>query len=54
MISATVPFGRALDSLAGSELEIFNSELERETAELRSADGSYILPMACRLFWGSK
>jgi SAM-dependent methyltransferase len=54
VISAPVPFGRALDSLAGSELETVKSELEQETAEFRTADGSYAFPMACRLFWGSK
>jgi SAM-dependent methyltransferase len=52
--SAPVPFGRALDSLAGSELEIVRGELEQVTAEFRGADGSYTFPMACRLFWGTK
>ncbi len=54
VISAPVPFGRALDSLASSELGIVRSELEQATAEFRAADGSYTFPMACRLFWGSK
>jgi SAM-dependent methyltransferase len=54
VISAPVPFGRALDSLAGHELEIVRSELEQATAEFRAADGTYTFPMACRLFWGSK
>ena len=52
--SAPVPFGRALDSLAGRELEIVRRELEQATAEFRAADGTYTFPMACRLFWGSK
>jgi hypothetical protein len=54
VISAPVPFGRALDSLAGSELEAVRSELEQETAEFRAADGTYTFPMAYRLYWGSK
>jgi hypothetical protein len=54
VISAPVPFGRAKDSLASSELEIVRSELEQETAEFRTADGTYTFPMACRLYWGSK
>jgi SAM-dependent methyltransferase len=54
VISAPVPFGRGMDSLAGSELEIVRSELEQATAEFRAADGTYTFPMACRLFWGSK
>jgi SAM-dependent methyltransferase len=54
VISAPVPFGRALDSLAGRELETVKSELEQETAAFRAADGSYTFPMTCRLFWGSK
>jgi SAM-dependent methyltransferase len=54
VISTPVPFGRALDSLASSELEIVKGELERETAEFRTANGSYTFPMACRLFWGCK
>ena len=52
--SAPVPFGRALDSLAGRELDIVRRELEQATAEFRAADGTYTFPMACRLFWGSK
>lgn len=54
VISAPVPFGRALDSLADSELGAVRSELEQETADFRAADGTYSFPMACRLFWGSK
>jgi SAM-dependent methyltransferase len=54
VISTPVPFGRAIDSLAGHELELVRSELEQETAEFRAADGTYAFPMACRLFWGSK
>ncbi|HTU72772.1 MAG TPA: class I SAM-dependent methyltransferase [Trebonia sp.] len=54
VIAAPVPFGRAMDSLAGSELEAVRRELEQETAEFRAADGSYTFPLACRLFWGSK
>jgi hypothetical protein len=54
VISAPVPFGRALDSLASSEPQIVGSELEQATAEFRTADGTYTFPMACRLFWGSK
>ena len=53
-ISAPVPFGRALDSLASDELALVRSELEQATAEFRAADGSCTFPMACRLFWGSK
>jgi trans-aconitate methyltransferase len=54
--SAPVPFGRALDHLAGNEngLALVRGELEQATAEFRAADGSYAFPMACRLFWGSK
>jgi SAM-dependent methyltransferase len=54
MISAPVPFGAALDALAGDELALVRSELEQATAEVRAADGTYTFPMACRLFWGSK
>jgi len=54
MVSAPVPFGRALDGLDSSELEIVQHELEEATAEFRVADGAYAFPMACRLFWGSK
>ena len=52
--SAPVPFGRALDALAGDELALVRSELEQATAKFRAADGSYAFPMACRLFWGSR
>ena len=54
--SAPVPFGRALDHLAGNEneLALVRGELEQATAEFRAADGSYTFPMACRLLWGSK
>jgi SAM-dependent methyltransferase len=54
VISAPVPFGRARDSLASSELEIVRRQLEQATAEFRAADGSYTFPMACRLYWGGK
>jgi SAM-dependent methyltransferase len=54
VISAPVPFGRALDGLASSKLALVRSELEQATAGFRGADGSYTFPMACRLFWGSK
>jgi len=54
LIAAPVPFGRAVDSLASSELEIIRNELEQEAAEFRAADGTYTFPMACRLYWGSK
>ena len=54
VISAPVPFGRALDHLAGGELALVRGELEQATAEFRAADGTYTFPMACRLFWGSK
>jgi SAM-dependent methyltransferase len=54
VISAPVPFGRAIDSLASNELEIVRTALEHATAEFRAADGTYTFPMACRLFWGSK
>jgi SAM-dependent methyltransferase len=54
VISAPVPFGRALDSLASDELAIVRGELEEATAEFRAADGTYTFPMACRLFWGRK
>jgi len=54
VISAPVPFGRAMDSLASNELPRVRSELEQATAEFRAADGTYTFPMACRLFWGRK
>jgi hypothetical protein len=54
VISGPVPFGRALDSLVGGELEVVRGELEQVAAEFRTADRSYTFPMACRLFWGSK
>jgi Methyltransferase domain len=54
MISAPVPFGRALEALAGDELALVPGDLEQGTAEVRAADGTYTFPMACRLFWGSK
>ena len=54
LIASPVPFGRAVDSLASSELEIVRSELEHEAAEFRAADGTYVFPTACRLYWGSK
>jgi len=54
VIFAPVPFGRARDSLAASELEIVKSELDQETAEFRTGDGTYAFPVACRLFWGNK
>jgi hypothetical protein len=54
MISAPVPFGRALEALAGDELALVRGELEQATAEVRAAEGTYTFPMACRLFWGSK
>ena len=54
VITGPVPFGRARDSLPGSELETVRSELERATDEFRAADGTYTFPMACRLYWGSK
>jgi hypothetical protein len=53
VISAPVPFGRALDALARSQLEIVRSELDEATTEFRAADRTYTFPMACRLFWGS-
>jgi len=53
-ISAPVPFGAALDSLGGSDLETVRSELEQETAAFRTPGGSYTFPMTCRLFWGNK
>jgi hypothetical protein len=54
VISASVAVGRAHDGLAGRELEIVKGELEQETAEFRTADGTCSFPVACRLFWGSK
>lgn len=54
VISAPVPFGQALDTLAGNETALVRGELEQATAEFRAADGTYTFPMACRLFWGSK
>jgi hypothetical protein len=54
LISAPVPFGRALDAVPSDELALDRSELEQATAEFRAADGTYTFPMACRLFWGSK
>jgi hypothetical protein len=54
MISAPVPFGRALEALAGEELALVRRELEQATAEVRAADGTYTFRMVCRLFWGSK
>jgi SAM-dependent methyltransferase len=54
VISAPVPFGRALEALAGDELALVRGELEQATADLRAADGRYTFPMACRLFWGSR
>ncbi|MGH2939634.1 MAG: class I SAM-dependent methyltransferase [Solirubrobacterales bacterium] len=54
MISAPVPFGRAMEALAADELALVGSELEQATADARATDGSYAFPMACRLFWGSK
>jgi SAM-dependent methyltransferase len=54
VISGPVPFGRALDGLASNEMEIVRSDLEQQTAEFHTADGTYAFPMACRLFWGSK
>ena len=54
VISAPVPFGQALDSLASDELALVRGELEQALAEFRAADGTYTFPMACRLFWGSK
>jgi SAM-dependent methyltransferase len=54
LISALVPFGRALDALTGDQPALLRNELEQATAEFRAADGSYTFPMACRLFWGSK
>jgi hypothetical protein len=54
VISAPVPFGAALETLADDELALVRSELEQATAEVRAADGTYTFPMACRLFWGSK
>ena len=54
VVSAPVPFGRAWDNLAASEHEKVKSELEQATAEFRTADGTYIFPMACRLYWGSR
>jgi len=53
-ISGPVPFGQAVDAIASDELEAVRSELEQQAAEFRAADGSYALPMTCRLFWGSK
>jgi hypothetical protein len=43
-----------MDSLAGNEVEIVRTELERATARFRTTDGTHTFPMACRLFWGSK
>jgi len=54
VISAPVPFGRALDGLADNETALVRGELEQATVEFRAADGTYTFPMACRLFWGSK
>jgi SAM-dependent methyltransferase len=54
VISAPVPFGRALDGVVGNELALVRSELEQVTAEFRAADGTYTFPMACRLFWDSR
>ena len=54
VISRPVPFERVWDSLASSELEIVKGELEQETAEFRTANGTYAFPVACRLFWGRK
>jgi hypothetical protein len=54
VISAPVPFGRALDGLVGDALALVRGELDLAMAEFRSADGGYTFPMACRLFWGVK
>ena len=54
VISAPLPFGRALDSLATNERALARTELEQATAEFRATDGTYTFPMACRLFWGSR
>lgn len=54
VISGPVPFGQALDHLPADRLEIVRGELEQAAAEYRTVDGTYIFPMACRLFWGNK
>ena len=54
VICAPVPFGAALEALAGDELALARGQLEQATTDLRAADGTYTFPMACRLFWGSK
>jgi hypothetical protein len=54
VLSGPVPFGRALEGLDDSELTLVRRELAEATAEFSGPDGTYMFPMAFRLFWGRK
>jgi ubiquinone/menaquinone biosynthesis C-methylase UbiE len=46
--------GSVLPTLSGDQLGEARTEFDRVLADYRRSDGSYLLPYACRLIWGSR
>jgi len=46
--------GAVLPALSGDQLGEARTEFDRLLADYRRSDGSYLLPYACRLIWGSR
>ncbi|MER5796355.1 class I SAM-dependent methyltransferase [Streptomyces sp. NPDC001980] len=54
VIASPVPFGRAVDSLSSSELDVVKTELGQGADQYRTPEGTYAFPMTCRLYWGNR
>ena len=52
--SAPVPFARAFATLDSAGADRVRSELEDAVSRYRTEDGTFVFPMACRLFWGRR
>jgi len=52
--SAPVPFARSFATLDNGGTSRVRSELVDAMSQYRTEDGSFVFPMACRLFWGRK
>ena len=52
--SAPVPFARAFAALDSTGTSQVRSELEDAVSPYQAEDGTFVFPMACRLFWGRK
>lgn len=52
--TAPVPFAKAFATLDSVGTSRVRSELEDAVSRYRTEDGTFVFPMACRLFWGSK